>query len=42
MRIVFLAEGKLAPSSRFRVQQFIPWFERQGVECVVHYGYGAR
>ena len=40
MRVVFLTEGKIAPSSRFRVQQFLPYFEQAGVECVVHYGYG--
>lgn len=40
MRVVFLTEGKLAPSSRFRVQQFLEHFQNEGIECVVHYGYG--
>lgn len=42
MRILFLTEGTLAPSSRFRVLQFLPHFEREGIECDVVPGYGPR
>lgn len=42
MRILFVTEGTLAPSSRFRVQQFLPHFEREGIECQVVAGYGDR
>ena len=40
MRVTFLTEGTLAPSSRFRVQQFLPYFEQAGIECRVIPGYG--
>lgn len=40
MRVLFLTEGKTIPSSRFRVGQFIPHFERKGISCTVRAGYG--
>lgn len=40
MRVTFLTEGTLAPSSRFRVQQFLPHFEQAGITCRVIAGYG--
>lgn len=40
MRVTFLTEGTLAPSSRFRVQQFLPHFEAAGISCQVIPGYG--
>lgn len=42
MRILFLTQGTHTPSSRFRVQQFIPHFERAGIDCTVIAGYGAQ
>lgn len=41
MRILFLTEGQLTPSSRFRVQQFVPHFEQAGIQCQVIAGYGS-
>lgn len=41
MRILFLTEGVTTPSSRFRVHQFIPHFEKLGVACTVRHGYDA-
>lgn len=35
MRIAFLTSGRLVPSSRFRVLQFIPHLQRLGHECLV-------
>lgn len=32
MRILFFIEGKDTPSSRFRVQQFIPYFKKLGIK----------
>lgn len=42
MRILFVTEGTHAPSSRFRVQQFIPHFEAVDIQCTVAAGYGPR
>lgn len=42
MRILFVTEGTHAPSSRFRVQQFLPHFRRSGITCHVVAGYGPR
>lgn len=42
MRILFITEGTHAPSSRFRVQQFLPHFRRSGITCHVVAGYGPR
>jgi len=41
MKIAFLCEGVSIPASRFRVQQFIPYFEKKGITCDVTYGYGS-
>lgn len=35
MRIAFLTSGRLVPSSRFRVLQFVPHLQRLGHECLV-------
>ncbi len=35
MRIAFLTSGRLVPSSRFRVLQFVPDLQRLGHECLV-------
>lgn len=35
MRIAFLTSGRLVPSSRFRVLQFVPHLQRLGHECRV-------
>jgi len=35
MKILFFTQGKSVPSSRFRVQQFIPGLEGKGYECEV-------
>lgn len=35
MKVLFLTTNKEAPSTKWRVQQFIPHFERAGVECTV-------
>ncbi len=40
MRALFLAEGSSIPSTRFRVGQLLPHFERAGVQCVLRTGYG--
>lgn len=40
MRALFLTEGTTVPSTRFRVGQFIPHFERNGIQCTVRAGYG--
>lgn len=39
MRALFLTEGTTVPSTRFRVGQFIPHFERNGIQCTVRAGY---
>lgn len=39
-RILFLTEGTTIPASRFRVGQFIPYFQERDIECVVRPGYG--
>lgn len=39
--ITFLAEGRLAPSTRFRVLQFLPAFEAAGLRTHVIYAYGS-
>jgi hypothetical protein len=41
MRALFLCEGESVPATRFRVVQFLPYFERAGVQCVVRTAYGA-
>lgn len=35
MRWLFLTEGRDVPASRYRVEQFIPYFEREGITCQV-------
>ena len=35
MRLAFLTSGRLVPSSRFRVLQFVPHLQRLGHECLV-------
>ncbi|QDU43957.1 Glycosyl transferases group 1 [Symmachiella dynata] len=35
MRILFLTSGREVPSSRFRVLQYVPYFEQRGHHCVV-------
>jgi glycosyltransferase involved in cell wall biosynthesis len=35
MRLAFLTSGRHVPSSRFRVLQFVPHFQRLGHECLV-------
>lgn len=42
MRVLFLTEGTTIPSTRFRVLQFLPYFEANGVQCTVRGGYGAQ
>lgn len=37
MRVIFFTEGRLSPSTRFRVLQFIPALEAQGISCTVKY-----
>ncbi|TXT62377.1 MAG: hypothetical protein BAJALOKI1v1_960012 [Promethearchaeota archaeon] len=39
MRILFFIEGKDTPSSRFRVQQFIPYFKKVGIKCKMVQGH---
>jgi len=39
MRILFFIEGKDTPSSRFRVQQFIPYFKKLGIKCKLVQGH---
>jgi glycosyltransferase involved in cell wall biosynthesis len=39
MRILFFIEGKDTPSSRFRVQQFIPYFKKLGIKCKLIQGH---
>lgn len=41
MRILFLTQGTHTPSSRFRVGQFVPHFQKAGIECTIAAGYGA-
>lgn len=41
MRVLFLTDGPQVPSSRFRVQQFIPHLTRRGLDCSIRYAYGA-
>ena len=40
LRVLFLTEGTDVPASRFRVQQFLPQFRRQGIECTLRSAYG--
>lgn len=40
MRVLFVCEGRTVPATRFRVEQYIPYFERAGQECTLRYGYG--
>lgn len=40
MRILFLCEGETIPASRFRVAQFLPYFEEHGISCDLRFGYG--
>lgn len=35
VKVLFLTQGKIVPSSRFRVQQFIPGLEALGFRCTV-------
>jgi glycosyltransferase involved in cell wall biosynthesis len=35
MKILFLSTRRTKPSFRFRVEQFLPWFEEQGHACEV-------
>lgn len=42
LRILFLTEGQTVPASRFRVEQFLPYFRRQGIHCELRSGYGPR
>lgn len=35
MRVAFLTSGRLVPSSRFRVLQFVPYLQRLGHECLI-------
>jgi len=35
MRVLFLTQGALMPSSRFRVLQLVPALERAGIQCTV-------
>lgn len=39
MKVLFLCEGMTVPASRFRVAQFIPHFQRLGLECDVRFAY---
>lgn len=40
MQIEFVTDGLLAPSSRYRCEQFFPYFEKEGIRCILKYGYG--
>ena len=40
MRMLFLTEGPEIPSSRYRVEQFVPHFEAAGIRCTVRFAYG--
>lgn len=40
MRCLFLCEGTTVPASRFRVVQFLPYFEKAGLETVTRFAYG--
>jgi glycosyltransferase involved in cell wall biosynthesis len=42
LRIAFFTEGVDIPASRFRCEQFLPHFEREGIEYAVFHGYGPR
>lgn len=42
IKVLFLAEGRLAPSTRFRVLQLIEGLKSFGVDSTVRFGYGAR
>ena len=42
MRILFLTEGTTAPSTRFRVHQFLPHFEANHVSPTLRSAYGPR
>jgi glycosyltransferase involved in cell wall biosynthesis len=35
VRLLCLTEGRHVPSSRFRVEQLIPLFEKEGIECTL-------
>lgn len=41
MKGVFLTDGVLVPASRFRCEQFFPYFEEAGVRSTLRYAYGA-
>lgn len=41
MKVLFISTGVEEPASRFRVLQFLPHFERMGIECTSFSGYGA-
>ena len=41
MRVVFFAGGDETPAARYRVRQFIPVFERQGISCAFYGAYGS-
>ncbi|HBQ11117.1 MAG TPA: hypothetical protein DEF51_08050, partial [Myxococcales bacterium] len=40
LRVLFLTEGRDVPASRFRAEQFFPFFEREGVRCTLVGAYG--
>jgi len=42
VKVLFLIEGWIAPGPRYRVLQFLPYLERQGVTCVVRALHGHR
>jgi len=35
MKILFFTEGRFTPTSRFRVEQYIAYFEKEGISCKV-------
>lgn len=41
LRVLFLTGGKDVPSARFRAEQFLPEFERHGLECRILGSYGS-
>ncbi len=40
LRVLYLMRGTTVPASRFRVQQFLPYLRRRGMEVVVRAAYG--
>src|SRR5690554_2964401 len=40
MQIEFVTDGLMIPSARYRCEQFFPHFEKEGIRCVLKYGYG--